>query len=230
MPPFADLPLQRIARLAGALYLVIIVCGLWSELAVRGPLVVDGDAAATAANLLAGEGLFRAAFVADAVMATADIALAVLLAALFWPVAPVVAALAAAFRLIQASVLASNLGHHNEALLHLDAGGEGAAEAALHALAMHAHGYDLGLIFFGVNCLLTGWLIWRSGLLPRALGAGIAASGAVYLAGSFARFLAPEMAPALAPAYAVPLLAETALCLWLITMGVRRAMPPAQPA
>ncbi|MEE4121057.1 MAG: DUF4386 domain-containing protein [Paracoccaceae bacterium] len=217
------------ARAAGALYLVIISCGLWSELAVRGPLAADGDADATAAAILAGEGLFRAAFAADTVMAMADVALAILLAALFWSVAPVIAALAAAFRLIQASVLANNLSHHHEALLVLEAGGDGAAEAALHALSMHAHGYDLGLIFFGVNCLFTGWLILRSELLPRALGAGIVAAGIVYLAGSYALFLAPAVAPALAPAYAVPLFAETALCLWLLAFGVRGQLPPAQP-
>lgn len=219
----------RLARAAGALYLVIIVCGLWSELAVRGPLTIEGDAVATAASILAQEGLFRAALAADAVMAMADVALAILLAALFWPVAPVVAALAAAFRLIQASVLASNLSHHAEALLRLEAGGEGAAEGALHALSMHAHGYDLGLIFFGVNCLLTGWLIWRSGMLPRLLGAGIAAAGAVYLAGSAAVFLAPALASLVAPAYAVPLLAESALCLWLLALGVRAPAAQARP-
>jgi len=89
MPSFAEIPVARTARFAGALYLVIILCGLWSELAVRGPLTVDGDAAATAANILANEGLFRAAFAADTIMAMADVALAILLAALFWSTAPV---------------------------------------------------------------------------------------------------------------------------------------------
>lgn len=230
MPPLSPLSRRRMAHVAGALYLVIILCGLWSELAVRGPLTTEGDAAATAAAIRGAEGLFRAALAADLVMAMADVALAVVLAALFWATAPLVAALAAAFRLIQASVLAGNLAHHNEALLLLEAGGAGAAEGALHALAMHAQGYDLGLVFFGVNCLLTGWLIWRSGLVPRVLGAGLAAAGVVYLSGSFALVLAPGIAPALAPAYAVPLLAESAVCLWLLVMGVRPRAEAPQPA
>jgi hypothetical protein len=60
---------------------------------------------------------------------------------------------------------------------------------ALHALNLHAHGYDLGLVFFAINSLLTGVLIWISGLFPRLIGAGIAVAGIVYLTGSALRFL-----------------------------------------
>lgn len=70
-----DLDTRRLARIAGVLYLVIIACGLFSELVVRGTLVVPGDAAATAANILAADTLFRVGVVSDLVMFLADVAI-----------------------------------------------------------------------------------------------------------------------------------------------------------
>jgi hypothetical protein len=214
--------LRRLALAGGGLYLCIIALGLWSELGVRARLIVPDDPAATAANLLAAQGLLALSFAADTLMAMADIALAVVLAALFWSVSPVVAALAAAFRLIQAATIAAALLAYHAALLILQQGGAEAAGAAWVALTLHGDGYDLGLAFFGVNSLLTGWLVMRSGLMPRAIGAGLAAAGLVYLAGSAAVFLAPALVPAIAPAYAVPILAETAMAAGLLALGLRR--------
>ncbi len=209
---------QLLARLAGTLYLAIIVLGLFAELGVRGRLVVPGDAEATAANILGAEALFRLGFAAEATMALCDVALAVLLFGLLGPVSPTVSLLAMVFRLMQAAVVSATLLDHHAALLLLQAPGN--AELALHALERRAHGYDLGLIFFGVNSLATGWLVWRSGFLPSLLGLGIALAGVVYLAGSLLLFLLPAWAGPFAPAYAIPLLAETAFCLWLLVRGV----------
>jgi hypothetical protein len=206
------------ARLAGALYLAIIVCGLFGEVAVRGQIVVAGDAAATAENLLASQGLFRAGFAAETVMAICDVALAVLLYRLLRPVNRTVALMAAAFRLVQASVIAASLMFHYGALLAL--GGEGREELALLLIEIQGHGYDLGLIFFGVNSLLTGWLVARSGFLPRWLGHMLVAAGLVYVVGSSLRFLAPALFEPFQVAYIVPVVAETAFCLWLLIRGV----------
>lgn len=233
-PPARPLPPETTARLAGALYLVVIVAGVWGEGFARGALVVAGDAAATAANVREAPGLLRASMATDAVMAVADVALAVLLYLLLRPAGPAVALAAMVFRLLQAAVLGANLLHLPSALWLLDTGGPAGALApgqaevlALRHLEMHAHGYDLGLVFFGVSSLLTGWLLWRSGLFPRALGVALAAAGVVYLAGSGLRILAPAGSAAFAPAYALPLLAESAFCLWLLSgrLGPRQPTP-----
>ena len=208
------------ARLAGALYLIIILCGVWSEGFARAALVDPADAARTAASILAGETLFRGALAADALMVLSDVAVAALLFTLLAPVSRGVARMAMLFRLIEATILGANLLNHHAALLVLKAGAPGAPDWALLFLDLHRHGYDLALLFFGVNCLLTGWLICRSGFLPRLLGAGIAGSGLVYLAGSTLRFLAPGLTDGFAPAYLLPLVAESALCLWLLIRGV----------
>lgn len=218
---------QRVARSAGLLYLVIIVLGLTGELVVRSGIVAVGDAAATAANIRAAEGLFRFGFVADSVMLLADIALAVLLYVLLRPVNRTLALLAMCFRLVQAAIIGGNLLHYHAALLALAGPPYGlafppeqlAAIAALF-LDLHSHGYDLGLLPFGINCLLLGYLVHRSGFLPRTLGVLLAAAGVVYLVGSYTRFLFPAQVEAVAPIYLVAIVAESAMCLWLLLRGV----------
>lgn len=223
------------AQGAGLLYLIIIVCGISAEVALRGPLVDFASASGTAAAIRGGALAFQAAIAADVVMALADAALAVLLFVLFRPVAPVLALAAMIFRLIQSALIGANLMNMQAAWLLITAGQDIAAldpgqpEALANLfLNLHAHGYDLGLVFFGVNSLLTGALIWKSGFVPRLLGAGIALAGAVYLTGSTLRFLAPAAFETFAPAYGLTLLAEAAFCLWLLFAG--RALPGRQRA
>lgn len=211
------------ARLAGGIYLLLIACGIWSEVAARGALIVPGDALNTADRILGNPGILRASLAADTVMAICDVALGVLLFVLFRPFAPVLSLMALAFRLVQAALIGGGLVLFYGALLLLQA--DGTPELALVLLDMHAHGYDLGLVFFAMNSLLMGALILTSGAVPRALGGLLVLAGAVYMAGSGLRFLAPDLSPAFAPAYGVTLLAELAFALWLLAKGVRREPP-----
>ena len=210
--------LVRQIRLAGLFYLVIIVAGLGAELGLRGPLIDLADAEATATAILDAPGRFRLAIAADLVMALCDAGLAILLYLIFRSVAPVLALSAMVFRLIQTVLIAANLMAMQTAWL-LISGGDGLADAealALIFLDLHGHGYDLGLVFFGVNSLIMGMLIWRSGVFARAFGIGLGAAGLVYLTGSALRFFAPDLSAAFAPAYGVTILAETAFCLRLL--------------
>jgi hypothetical protein len=99
----------KYAGTAGLLYLVIIVCGLFSELFVRSALIIWKDAETTAGNILASQGLFRVGLVADSVMLFADIAIAVILYLMFRPVNRPLSLTAAAFRLTEAAILGFNL-------------------------------------------------------------------------------------------------------------------------
>lgn len=226
---------MSIARNAGRLYLVIIVCGIGAELALRGPLLDFADAGATAAAIRAAAGAFKLAIAADVVMALADAGLAVLLYVLFRPVAPTLALAAMVFRLVQSVMIGANLMNMQAAWLLISGGqdigalGAGQPEAMANLfLNMHAHGYDLGLVFFAANSVMTGLLIWRSGFLPRVLGAGLALAGAIYLTGSTLRFFAPAAFEVFAPAYGLTLLAEGAFCLWLLfPVGRTRHSAPA---
>lgn len=223
-----DYALMPLARWAGGLYLIIIVCGIFGEAYVRASLLVPGDAPATAANILGAEGLFRSGFVADVLMLLSDVAIAVLFYLLLRPVSRTLALMAAAFRLTQAAVLGLNLLNYYAALLLLQGkvfaeafSGEQLAGLAMLFLNLHSHGYDLGLLFFALSSLILGYLVSRAAYLPSLLGYGLIAAALVYLLGSLSRFLFPEYLSLIAPAYIIPLVAELAFCLWLLFRGVR---------
>lgn len=208
------IPRQQV-RLAGLCYLIIILCGVGSEVGLRGPLIDLGSAEATAMAIGAETLRFRLSIMADVVMALADAALAVLLFLMFRAVSGALALCALIFRLLQCGLIAAGLLNLQAALLVED------VDLALSFIALHAYGYDLGLIFFAVNCLLIAVLIIRSGFVPRILGVGIGLSGLVYLTGSVLHFLAPDWHGLIAPAYVIPLIAETAFCLWLLFLAGR---------
>ena len=198
------------ARLAGLCYLIIILCGVSSEVVLRGPLIDLSSAEETARAIATETMRFRLSILADVVMALADAALAVLLFLMFRSVSAGLALTAFVFRLLQSGLIAAGLMNLQAALLVSD------VDLALSFITLHAYGYDLGLFFFAVNCLLTAQLMIRSAWIPRILGLGIGLSGLVYLTGSLLRFAAPELQALVAPAYLLPLIAETAFCLWLL--------------
>jgi hypothetical protein len=210
--------LARKTRLAGLLYLIIIIAGLGAELGLRGPLIDFQDAGTTAAAILDAPGQFRLAIAADLVMALCDAGLAILLYLIFRIASPGLALSAMVFRLIQTVLIAANLLFLQAAWL-LISGASALADAnalALILLDLHGHGYDLGLVFFGVNSLIMGLLVIRSGLFAKTFGVGLAIAGFVYLIGSGLRFFAPELSAAFAPAYLLTILAETAFCFRLL--------------
>jgi hypothetical protein len=215
------------ARAAGVLYLIIIVLGLFGEMFVRSSVISPGDAAATASNILAAEGLFRAGFLADSIMFLCDVALAVLLFVLLKPVNKTLALVALFFRLTQTAVIALNLLNYYAAVLLLKGPSYASAFGAAQLdslsslfLDLHGHGYDLGLILFGVHCLFLGYLIAKSLYMPKALGYLVMAAGVTYLIGSYTRFLFPDFVQAVSPIYVVAIIAELSLCIWLLIKGV----------
>lgn len=224
---FLVAPLRE-ARVAGAAYFMIIAGGLFVELAVRSSLTVSNDAAATAANILGAEHLYRIGFVAELFVLVCDVVVAVLLYRVLRPCGEVIALLAASFRLVMAAMLGVNTLNHFEPLLLLsgDAAGISLPAAQLEALALEslrlqAVGYSAGLVFFGLACLFAGMSIARSTFLPRAIGWLMMIAGICYLVNSLSGFLAPDLARALFPYILLPcLIAELSLSLWLLVLGV----------
>ena len=200
----------RLVRFAGALYLLIIFCGISAEVLLRGPLL-HGTPEQIATAIGAQMGRFRLSLVADLTMLLADVALALVFFALLRRNSEALAAAAMVFRLGQAVLVGAAL----TALASAPQALETDPGIAVHMTRVHAVGYDVGLALFAVNCLLMALLLWRAAV-PRVIAAGIAAAGVVYAAGTLTRLLAPDLMTLVEPAYAIPLIAESALCLWLL--------------
>ena len=217
------------ARFAGALYLGTIVFGLFAEVGSRGSLIVGSDAAATARAIIANEAMFRVGLVADLAMLACYVGVTTLFLDMFRPVNAGVSRMAAAFSLIGIAVLAADtlllLGPLRllAASPYLAALGSQREAATLLTLQVHGDGYDVSLVFFGIYCLMLGWLAWRSGFLPKGIGALMALAGACYILNSIADLVAPALARMLSPHLMDPtLIGEGALALWLLIFGASR--------
>ncbi|MCW9059868.1 MAG: DUF4386 domain-containing protein [Gammaproteobacteria bacterium] len=214
-----DHDIRLLGRAAGLLYLVIIACGIGSELFIRGSLYDDMDISVTAANILAYSALFKTGFLADSIMLLCDVAIAIVLYLLFRQVDKTLALFAMVFRLVQAVIIGMSLLFYYATYLLLTGNAQPDAQTYFMLsllIDMHAYGYDLGLIFFGIANIALGVLVIRSGFCPRPLGHGLVIAAVIYVIGSYTRLFAVEYHTFVEPAYLVPLLAELAFCLWLL--------------
>ena len=228
MPSSFDQAPQRALRLAGLCYLGIIALGLFGEAFVRGALVVAGDPAATARAIAAAPLLWQAGIVGDLLMHVLDVPVIVVMYLLLKPVSEPLALMATLINLVQTAVLAANKLTLLVPTYLLAPGAHRLAFTpeqlqALSSLAIKAHGYGfgVGLIFFGIGCLVRGYLIVQSGFLPRTLGVLMILAGLSYLINSFALLLAPALAAWLFPVVLVPaFVGELLFALWLVVKGV----------
>jgi hypothetical protein len=219
---------QIYARIGAVLYLIVILVGMFGEIFVREKLIVAGDPTTTANNILASQLLWRIGIATDLVMHVCDIPIMLIIYILLRPVNKNIALLALLFNLVQTGVLVANKLNLVAALLQLEGVDYLKAVDPYHlqaqmylSLKLHDIGFGIGLIFFGFTCLVNGYLIFRSGYLPRTIGVLIQIAGLCYLTNSFALLLAPRFAHIIFPAILVPsLVGELSFCLWLLVKGV----------
>ena len=211
-------PEKRLARIAGLLYLIVAVCGGFSELYVRSSVKVPGDAAATADNISASAMLFRIGALTDLVNLVCFLVLALVLYGLLKPVSAKAALAMLVFNAVSVAVMTGNLVNHLAAL-QAATGGDDAL--AMLFLDLHAQGYLVAGTFFGLWLLLLGYLLLRSGYAPRALGALVMVGSFGYVADLVANVLVPTVAETLTPVTVLPAaLAEMSLVLWLLVKGL----------
>ena len=218
--------------MAGVAWLLVIVAGIMAEFFIRMPLIAPGDPATTAANIAGSASLFRLSMVGDLIMLSLDIVATLGLYILLAPVNRGLALLAAFFRLVMGAILGINLVNLVLAL-SLSTGSAYLSifeTDQLQALAMqfveaHSSGYDISLVFFGLHLLVLGYLIYRSGYLPRILGVLLTIASLGYLIDSFANVLLPKdnaiLATTAGVLIAVAVLAELSLSLWLLFRSSR---------
>jgi hypothetical protein len=211
------------ARITGALYLLTIVTGIYAQGFVSGRLVVDGDAAATATNILAHRDLFQLGFAVFLVELACQIAMTALFYGLLKPVSRSLS-LVAAFLGLSGCIIKTVSRLFFIAPLFVLGGApylsvfnaEQLRALALLLLDVNDQGAGIALVFFGFYALLSGYLILRSTFLPRILGVLGMLGGLGWLS-----FLYPPLGHRLflfiAP---VGLLGAVALSLWLLVAGV----------
>jgi len=220
---------QLYARAAGVLYLISIATGMFAELGVREPLVVANDAAATAQNILAHEQMFRWAFAGELVACLGNVPLGLIFYELFKVVNRRAALLVVFFTMVGTAIEGMEMLGHFAPLIYLKNGIELGADAHLMqvqaylALSLQSVGFNVALTFFGCYCFCMGWLVYRSGFMPRFIGVLLWVECVGYLANSFTQFLAPQFSHFVFQLVLVSGLAEISLCLWLLIMGVDAA-------
>jgi len=219
---------KQTARLAGLLYLVNAATGFFGIIYVPGKLIVSGNAAATASNILASERIFRLGIVSELICAAAFIYLVWVLYRLLGDVNKTHAALMVVWGLAFVPVMALNVLSEIAALTllrgtdFLSTLNQLNREAlAMLFLDLHRYGYIIGWIF-GPWLLHLGVLIYRSGFLPRFLGVLLITAGFGYLAESVTPLLAPDYANVVGRFAGIPLMiGEPALILWLLIIGAK---------
>jgi hypothetical protein len=220
---------QVCARIAGLLYLYTILGGLFAEFYVGGgKMVVAGDANATAAHILASESLFRTALAIEITSVAAYAGVSLLLYVLLRPVSKNVALSSVIFATIGNIVWLAGSIFELAAIRMLRGGTALSAFStdqvqalALQNLKTHNAALGLGMLFFGVYCILIGILIFRSGYLPKAIGVLLVIGGASYFVSEVTSISAPAIAMLIPDWVQLPgLIAEVSLMLWLLAGGV----------
>ena len=226
--------INKTARMAGVLYLLFMTTTIFADVMGRSKLIVFGDAAATAANIMGSAGLFRLSFVGDLVSAVLLFLAAWALYVLLKPVDPGIALSFVLLNLAGVAVYAVNLLNQFAALLLLSGADYLKAFQAeqLQALAMfflnlHKNGYWIAQIFFAVWLLPLGYLVFKSGFLPRILGIVMMIHFVGWLTTFLQFFLLPGFQALTYVTYPLGLISELGLTLWLLIMGAKGPAPVA---
>lgn len=218
---------RTLARIYGAIGLFGIAAGFFDIGYVHDRIMVGGDAAATMRNLLAHQALFRAGVALHLIMVSLNVLGEVIAFYIFRRVNPILAAMALCCGLVGASTESLDMLGSVLPLQIASGHAFGAFSAAQRdalsylSLQLQHTGLVLSFLFWGLDEILAGYLIFRSGFLPRTLGILLAISGLLYLSDPLLMFGAPTFAAPIFPAaLALCLPGELLSALWMATVGL----------
>lgn len=221
-----DLSPRSLARIAGVCQLLEAITATFGQVIILGKVVVSGNAAATAANIVAHERLYWCGFAASMLAVMLHVPWAFLMYELLKVVNRRVSILAMFVMLMAGAMLAVTGLLYIAPLVILQGGGSLSAftVAQVQALAaaflrLNAYAFDMHTMFFGVWCVLTGYLILNSRFLPKVLGGLLIVTGFGWML-----YLSPPLAVPLFPFIAAAsAIGEVPLELWLIVVGLNEA-------
>src|SRR5437588_11371396 len=220
---------KRLARIAGILYLLVGIFGGFAQGFLYPKIYVAGDAAKTAGNLVANAGLVRLGVVADLVQATIWVFLALTLYLLFKQVNKSVAGAMVILAAIGAGITCLNAVFEFEALRvatgklgSVAVGSVGPNALALLLVDTQHYGVFVAQIFFGLWLAPMGYLAYKSGWFPKALGILLILACVSYLVDLLAAFLVPDLGKAIhGVAGILPAIAEVWMAGYLLVIGVK---------
>jgi hypothetical protein len=222
--------LIRTARTTGLLYLGVAITSVLGFLLVRPRLFDTSDPEATLTNLIEHETLARLGIALELGIVVTQALTAVWFYRLFRSVDNFTAGTLAAFGMVNAVVILGSAAFLATALeVALEPAGDAAASTQL-MYVVSGNLWEVGALFFGLWLIPMGWLVLRSGWMPRPLGWVLVAGGVGYVASAFVGYLAPDV-PVVAKALTVPAsVGEFWMIGYLLIHGVsRRALGGTHP-
>ena len=216
---------QAYARLGGILFLLSVLGGGFGEAIAPSLITVSGDATATAHHIVASNTLFRLGFAAYSVEALCDVGLAVVFYLLLRPVSVALAWFFVLFHLMATATFAFGEVFYFAPAFVLGSDSylksftpEQLSTLALLSLNLYGFAASFSQVFYGVASVLLGYLMYRSGYLPRAIGAVWIVAGIFFAISTYAEILAPTYD---SPFFRLPtLLGVFLLGGWLLARGV----------
>jgi hypothetical protein len=219
------LSVQTYAKLAGVLILLSFVGGGFGEAYVPSKLIIATDAAGTVKNLMVSDVMFRLGFAGYLVEACCDVTLALIFYVLLRPVHKYVSLLAAFLGLIgTATFAAAELFYFAPTLLPRGSGylksfsPDQLNTLALLSLNLFGLGAVIFTVFYGLGWVLRGYLMFKSGYLPKFLGVLMTAAGLAFIVSNFTAVLVPKYQSGWLLALMVP--GSLLLTVWLLVKGV----------
>ena len=224
--------LKKTARLAGLLYLILVITGVYSIMYVSSQIIVQGDAVTTAKNILANEFLFRTGIINDFISNTIFVLLVLVLYRLFRQVNERQAKLMVALVIVQipavlimeAFNLTSLMLFKGEILKTFELNQR--QDLAMLFLKINDYGMVALEVFWGLWLIPFGQLVYKSGFIPRIFGILLIIAGIAYVIDSFTFFLFPSYRAFLnQPTLLLVAIGEISITLWFLIKGVKNNMP-----
>tara|TARA_R110001632_G_scaffold129087_5_gene243166 strand:+ start:1758 stop:2474 length:717 start_codon:yes stop_codon:yes gene_type:complete len=220
---------KRMGRLAGLLFLILIITGVFAEFFVRQKLYVPEDPSATTQNIMDNQWLFRLGFVSDLIMSTMFFIYGYVLYLIFKPVHKNIALFLLLCTVISVAMFCQNALNQFaalEVLIHPEYT-EAFKPEQLQVLAifyqnLHIKGYYINQIFFGLYLLPLGYMIIKSGIVPKIIGIFLILGFIGDMIDFVVYFLYPNADSILLDNITIPAdIGEISLCLYFLIMGVR---------
>jgi len=220
---------KHLARIAGLLYLIVGIFGGFAAGYATPKVYVAGGAATTAANVLANSGLVRFSVIADLLQATVFVFLALALYVLLKDVNKNAACAMVILVVIASTVMCLNEVFQFSALQvagdrsYVTAFGAAGSNALVMLLMdIHHYGFLIAQIFFGLWLVPLGYLTYKSGMFPKALGVVLIVGGIAYLVDMLVAFLVPDLGKQIHAFLAIPpTIAEVWTLGYLLVKGIK---------